>query len=579
MSSSAQGSQTPNGGSRLPVDLEERVADLGELLALALEQLQAEVLLVVVGPVVGHVVDGELGPGRLEHLGLEIAAAREQVTAQREQVLPVALQLGLARSPLRAACAARAAPRERPARRASPCPPASRPPRSSPAKPPWRPAQRPWPEGPPAWPAPAPFRPAPAPSRNRRPRAWRPGSALRRDRSRGISRRPRLPNPPSGILARARVPPALTRKSLLPKDLRSFWASSFEPGVSLLGSGAGRILPGCGQRNEQGPDRGRPSTTDSAIQSGPVPSVRRSRWTALPPFCSRRSSTTSGSRSAPRLTRSRPIGATSARSWPPSRCRSAAPSPSVTRQGILGWLHRERTAGRAPASIARRLAAFRSFHRFARTLAPIASDPTSGLPSARRNKALPKVLTKAAVGRVLERPDERGAGAPLALRDRAIVECLYATGARVSESCDWRVDDVRLDDGIVRCLGKGRKERWVPLGAPAGDAVRAYLETARPGPARGPDRPPLPHTDGEAGRPAPRLPRPRATGRRSPGSRVPRSPHVLRHSFATHLLAGGADLRAVQEMLGHANVATTEIYTHVDTERMKGVHRSHHPRG
>ena len=250
----------------------------------------------------------------------------------------------------------------------------------------------------------------------------------------------------------------------------------------------------------------------------------------------------------------------------------------VTREGLFRWLHGERKAGRAPSSIARRLAAFRSFHRFVRTVIAVDRDPTAGLPTSRRMRSLPKVLSKAAVGRVLEQSDARGDDAALALRDRAIVECLYATGARVSEACDWSVDDVRVDDGVVRCVGKGRKERWVPLGAPACDAVRAYVGRGRQRLLRAPsnvlfltrtgkrvDRHRvyriLEHRAGVAG----------VTG--------PRSPHVMRHSFATHLLSGGADLRAVQEMLGHANVATTEIYTHVDSERLKGVHRKHHPRG
>jgi integrase/recombinase XerD len=193
-------------------------------------------------------------------------------------------------------------------------------------------------------------------------------------------------------------------------------------------------------------------------------------------------------------------------------------------------------------------------------------------------KALPKVLSKAAVGRVLEQSDDRGDGTALALRDRALVECLYATGARVSEACDWNVEDVRLEDGVVRCLGKGRKERWVPLGGPARDAVRAYLEGGRPRLANGATtRLFLTRT----GKRVDRHRVYRVLERRASLARVtgPRSPHVLRHSFATHLLSGGADLRAVQEMLGHANVATTEIYTHVDSERLKGVHRKHHPRG
>jgi integrase/recombinase XerD len=254
----------------------------------------------------------------------------------------------------------------------------------------------------------------------------------------------------------------------------------------------------------------------------------------------------------------------------------------VSREGLLEWLHRERASGRAPSSVARRLAAFRSFHRFVRTHAGLSRDPTAGLPQGKRSKALPKVLGRRAVSALLEAPTRparaRGGPDPLAVRDRALVECLYATGARVQEACDWRVEDVRFDDGVVRCLGKGRKERWVPIGAPAAAAVRAWLEGGRPRLDRGRcDRLFL----SRAGRPLDRHRVLRLLAARAAAAGVAGAvhPHVLRHSFATHLLAGGADLRAVQEMLGHADVATTEIYTHVESERLKSVHRRFHPRG
>jgi integrase/recombinase XerD len=249
----------------------------------------------------------------------------------------------------------------------------------------------------------------------------------------------------------------------------------------------------------------------------------------------------------------------------------------LTRAGLLAWLHRERSSGRASASVARRLAAFRSLLRFARSLGPL-EDPTAGLPSARRGRALPRVLSRPAVAALIEAPGRGRDGSPLALRDRALLECLYATGARVQEACDWRLDDLRLDDGVARCVGKGRKERWVPLGKPAAEAVRRWLEAGRPRLEKGgSDRLFLSRTGGPLDRHRVfRLLRARA-GTAGVASGV--SPHVLRHSFATHLLGGGADLRAVQEMLGHASVATTEVYTHVDRDRLKAVHRRHHPRG
>ena len=251
----------------------------------------------------------------------------------------------------------------------------------------------------------------------------------------------------------------------------------------------------------------------------------------------------------------------------------------VERTGLLRWMNAEREVGKAPTSIARRLAAFRGFWRFCRSWIRLEQDPTAGLPSPRRGRRLPKVLSRTSVNAILERGDARPAAAPLALRDRALVEAMYATGARVSEACGWRIEDIRLSDRVVRCLGKGRKERWVPLSVPAADAIAAYLRTGRPALVRADssDRLFVSRTGG----PLDRHRVFRLLGRRATAAGVagPRSPHVLRHSFATHLLSGGADLRAVQEMLGHADVATTEIYTHVDRERLKGVHRKFHPRG
>jgi integrase/recombinase XerD len=188
------------------------------------------------------------------------------------------------------------------------------------------------------------------------------------------------------------------------------------------------------------------------------------------------------------------------------------------------------------------------------------------------------VLSTRAVDALLVRGFEADDDGLLARRDRALLECLYATGARVQEACDWRVGDVRIADGVVRCVGKGRKERWVPLGGPAAAAVADYLQRARPAlDRRGSDRLFL----SRAGR---ALDRHRVfrmlRGRAARAGIAGRtSPHVLRHSFATHLLAGGADLRVVQTLLGHQSVATTEVYTHVDSDRLKTVHRKYHPRG
>jgi integrase/recombinase XerD len=250
----------------------------------------------------------------------------------------------------------------------------------------------------------------------------------------------------------------------------------------------------------------------------------------------------------------------------------------VTRDGCLRWLRSEREAGRAPTSTARRLAALRGFFRFARSAASLSSDPVAGLAGGRTGRPLPRVLSTRAVGALLARGFSEPETPALASRDRALLECLYATGARVQEACDWRLEDVRQKDGVVRCVGKGRKERWVPLGEPAAAAVAEYLSSGRPVLDRkGSDRLFL----SRAGRALDRhrvfrMLRGRAL-RAGLSSRP--SPHVLRHSFATHLLAGGADLRVVQSLLGHQSVATTEVYTHVDSGRLKSVHRRFHPRG
>ncbi len=247
----------------------------------------------------------------------------------------------------------------------------------------------------------------------------------------------------------------------------------------------------------------------------------------------------------------------------------------VTSERLLVWLGQERKSGRAATSTARRLTAFRGFLRFAHALGAAADDPTEHLPTGRTWDRLPKVLSREAVSQLLASiPAER----PLDVRDRALLEALYATGARVQELCDWCLEDLRLEQRVVRCFGKGRKERWVPLGGPAAEALRDWIERARP------------HLDVRAGEHVFLSKTGRALDRhrvyrilreraKAAGLRSLPSPHTLRHSFATHLLSGGADLRAVQELLGHADIQTTQVYTHVDRDRLKSVHKRYHPRG
>lgn len=254
--------------------------------------------------------------------------------------------------------------------------------------------------------------------------------------------------------------------------------------------------------------------------------------------------------------------------------RRGASLERLTPSAVLRWLRSERRAGRAATSTARRLAALRGFVRFALSLGALESDPTQGLPGARTWDRLPKSLSRAAVDRLLDSVEGRR---PTDVRDRALLEALYATGARVQEACDWRLQDLRLGDRVMRCIGKGRKERWVPLGERAAEALGVWLEEARPRLDRaGVER----LFVSRSGLPLDRhrvfrMLRARAV---KAGLAPDLSPHTLRHSFATHLLEGGADLRSVQELLGHASVQTTQVYTHVDRKRLKKVHRKFHPR-
>ncbi len=232
----------------------------------------------------------------------------------------------------------------------------------------------------------------------------------------------------------------------------------------------------------------------------------------------------------------------------------------------LGQLRR---AGRAPSTVTRKLSAIRSFYRFLAAQGAISADPTAALPAPRLLRKLPQVLTVAQVQRLLAQPD---ASSLRGLRDRAMLELLYASGLRVSELVGLTRDDLNLEQGLVRCVGKGGKERIVPVGKPALEAVERYLA------AREDASPAL--FPGRKGRPLSRVSCWRIITRyaRQAGIRTPLSPHTLRHSFATHLLEGGADLRAIQELLGHASVATTEIYTHVSPDTLRETYAAYHPR-
>lgn len=246
-------------------------------------------------------------------------------------------------------------------------------------------------------------------------------------------------------------------------------------------------------------------------------------------------------------------------------------------RAALDALVREAMAsGLSPTSTARLVASVRGLYRYLRRHGRIAVNPAEDLQPPRAFQSLPRFLSIADVDALLGAPD---VSAPGGLRDRALVEVLYATGLRVSELVGLRLVDVRLDQGYVQCLGKGSKERIVPLGEIATGWVRRYLAEARPVLVARQDSPWLFVSQ----RGARRLTRGafwqilKAYGAAA-GITVHLSPHVLRHSFATHLLERGADLRAIQTMLGHADLSTTQIYTHVLEARLRQSYDTFHPR-
>ena len=269
---------------------------------------------------------------------------------------------------------------------------------------------------------------------------------------------------------------------------------------------------------------------------------------------------------------------------------AAGRSPAdAGRDDLLEHLAAERARGLAPRSLARALAAIRAFHRFLVREGRAAADPTAAVDAPRLWSRLPAVLDRDSVESLLASPDARTL---LGRRDRALLEVLYGCGLRASEAAGLTLDRVSFDLGVLRVLGKGSKERLVPFGARARAALEAWIAHGRPrlagspGNCRGSEGSPTPGTNPalfltRAGQPMRREDVWRSVRRhlRRAGIAADASTHTLRHSFATHLLEGGADLRSVQEMLGHASVQTTQIYTHTDAARLVAVHRKFHPRG
>jgi integrase/recombinase XerD len=238
---------------------------------------------------------------------------------------------------------------------------------------------------------------------------------------------------------------------------------------------------------------------------------------------------------------------------------------------FLGSLYRQ---GLDSRSVARHLVTVRHFYRFAATEGFVDDDPAANVQSPRFRQGLPEFLSVEEVDRLLRQPDGHTS---IGMRDRAMIELMYSTGLRVSELCGLRVADLQMDPGCLRCIGKGNKERLVPVGRQALDAVRKYLGQARPKLLRGAS--PFLFLN-QRGRKIDRIAFWKVLGEygRRAGLRKTLTPHMLRHSFATHLLDRGADLRSVQMMLGHSDISTTQIYTHVVEERLKQVYKAHHPR-
>jgi integrase/recombinase XerD len=227
------------------------------------------------------------------------------------------------------------------------------------------------------------------------------------------------------------------------------------------------------------------------------------------------------------------------------------------------------------ATIHRKSACLRSFYRHVRREGLRDSDPTATLSPPRRSRKLPHVLTRGEIDRLLAQP--RGTE-PAALRDRALLELMYACGLRASEAIGLELADVDLEERVLRARGKGSKERVVPIGQAAVRALRIYLERGRPGLVKGASESRL--FVNFRGGPLTRQGLYKIVRRHAATAKLAdrMSPHTLRHTFATHLLAGGCDLRSVQEMLGHADVSTTQLYTHLSSQRLKDVYFRAHPR-
>jgi len=247
---------------------------------------------------------------------------------------------------------------------------------------------------------------------------------------------------------------------------------------------------------------------------------------------------------------------------------------TVSRDQIIAYMS-SLMGSLSARSVARTISSARSFFRFLTVEGHIQENPARLLEIPRLSRKLPDILSTAEVDRLLSQPDP---STPAGNRDRAMLELLYATGLRVSELIGLKVLNVNLESGFLRTVGKGSKERLVPIGGKAIDAVRAYVSDDRPRMVRGPNLPNL--FLNFRGRPLTRQGFWKIIKQYGKAAGITKeiAPHTIRHSFASHLLEGGADLRAVQVMLGHEDISTTQIYTHVTRDKLREVHEKYHPR-
>jgi integrase/recombinase XerD len=253
-----------------------------------------------------------------------------------------------------------------------------------------------------------------------------------------------------------------------------------------------------------------------------------------------------------------------------------AESFSLTKKNdITDFMLSQKDRGLSANSVARRLAAIKALYRFLVRERILKADPSSLIDSPKLWKKIPQTLSANEVDALLSQPDLRD---DQGIRDKALLETLYATGMRVSEAVNLKKDNVNLDVGFLRCIGKGNKERIIPLGKKAIISIKRYIDVSR--------KKQLKNKESELlflNRFGTRISRQslwKIIKKYSKAARIkkPMKPHILRHSFATHLLERGADLRSVQEMLGHSNISTTQIYTHISKERLKAIHKMYHPR-